>query len=826
MNHPILLRQQIHEQLHEVYRHPLTLVTAAMGYGKTTAVRHFLDQQQAKYAWLYVEKEDTSPQHLWHSLTRQMGKMEPKLGARLNKLGFPADTAQRDRLLDSIEDQLHGTNTIVVLDDYHHVLSEEMDELVERIVKKAIPGFHLILLSRVRPRFSVEELTLKGLCFQLKNSLFELSLEETQAFFSLFGYHLSEDMTMHVQEVSEGWITAVYLMMKNYAETGAFDQETNITFLLEKAIMTQYTKDENRMLAVLSPLDSFTPRQAVYVTGRKDAAAMVRKLCKDNSLIHYDQQTGKYKMHNILSGYLQDKLDETYDDDQQKGLYRRAGKWEIKNHNLLAGLRYFLKAREYDLILEEFEKPGITRVIDTAPEEVVAIFEQIPEDVKRRHPIGYLTYVDFYITDIDMMEGARLLEEIEAHYQQDKTITQELKQRILGEITLIKSFSCFNDMRAMTALHMQAHQLLKGRSSIANRDMIFTFGSPHALYLFYRDKGDLWGLTEYSERAITYYSELSNGCGVGFEHLCRAEYYLETGNFKQVEGHARKAIYKAMPMDQLSIILCARFTLARLLAARGQFIRARNEINDLRDTVTAYNNPILHNTLELCAGYLGGITGDTASFATWLKEGDMKHSDIFYHGLGFNYLVYAKYVLLQQDYLMLEVLCEELHQLFSLFNNLLGFLHAYVMEAIAKEKLYGSDAARPSLLQALEIGRADNLVLPFTEYGGQIIGLLKALQQENSQDAYLNRLVEGAETYRLHLVRAGAFYKQAVSLTEREKEILQMVVAGMTNQEVADQLYLAEVTVKKAVTSMYRKLGVSGRAAAVRKAMELGIVPD
>jgi LuxR family transcriptional regulator, maltose regulon positive regulatory protein len=158
VNQPILRREQINEQLQEVFRYPLTLVTAGMGYGKTTAVRHYLNQQQAKHIWLYVENEETSAQNIWHSLTRQMVRMEPEWGSRLNEWGFPADSAQRDRVLDYIEDLVHGTNTVLVLDDYHHVHAPEVDELVERVVRRAIPGFHVVLISRVRPKFSVEEL--------------------------------------------------------------------------------------------------------------------------------------------------------------------------------------------------------------------------------------------------------------------------------------------------------------------------------------------------------------------------------------------------------------------------------------------------------------------------------------------------------------------------------------------------------------------------------------------------------------------------------------------------------------------------------------------
>jgi LuxR family transcriptional regulator, maltose regulon positive regulatory protein len=689
MERTILRREHINVQLREVYHHPLTLVTAAMGYGKTTAVRDFLVQQQAKHIWLYAENDETSAQNIWHSLTRQLGKVEPELGRRLGAWGFPTDSSQRDRILDYMEDLLHGTDTVLVLDDYHHVHSPEVDEIVERVVRKSIPGFHIILISRTRPRFNVEELILKGYCFQLKHSLFELTLRETQAFFTLSGHELNKDMTLHVQTLTEGWITAVYLIMKSYAETGTFDQETDINTLLDKAILAQYTTEENRLMTALSILDTFTPRQAVHVSGMKDAAGMIRKLCCDNSLIHYNSQTGSYQIHKILAGYLQEKLDTVFNDVLLKSFYRRAGEWEIKNHNLLAGLRYFLKADEHDLVLEEFEKPGITRIIDTAPAEILAIFEQIPSEVRFRHPIATITFIDFYMTDIDMTEGTRLLDEIEAYYMNDPEQSPEQKRKILGEIALVRSFSFFNDMRKMNVLHIKAHELLGGSSAIANREMIFSFGSPHLLYLYYREKGDFWRITELSDHAIRYYQELSNGCGAGFEHLSKAEYYLETGSLDQVEQYARKAIHRARTMDQLSIILCASFTLARWYAARGQFLKARKELNDLRLTVTEHQNPILYSTLELCYGYMGCILGDTTSFAPWLKAGEMKHCDIFYQGLAFNYLVHARYVLLEKDYLRLEVLCEELRQLFSIFNNLLGYVHAYILEAIAKHQLYG-----------------------------------------------------------------------------------------------------------------------------------------
>lgn len=50
--------------------------------------------------------------------------------------------------------------------------------------------------------------------------------------------------------------------------------------------------------------------------------------------------------------------------------------------------------------------------------------------------------------------------------------------------------------------------------------------------------------------------------------------------------------------------------------------------------------------------------------------------------------------------------------------------------------------------------------------------------------------------------------------------MLKLVVEGKTNREIAGILFIAEVTVSKNITSIYRKLGVTGRPSAVKKALE------
>lgn len=56
-----------------------------------------------------------------------------------------------------------------------------------------------------------------------------------------------------------------------------------------------------------------------------------------------------------------------------------------------------------------------------------------------------------------------------------------------------------------------------------------------------------------------------------------------------------------------------------------------------------------------------------------------------------------------------------------------------------------------------------------------------------------------------------SYIRGGQSLTAREAEIAGFVVQGMTNAEIAESMFIAEITVKKALQGIYRKLGVDTR---------------
>ena len=61
-------------------------------------------------------------------------------------------------------------------------------------------------------------------------------------------------------------------------------------------------------------------------------------------------------------------------------------------------------------------------------------------------------------------------------------------------------------------------------------------------------------------------------------------------------------------------------------------------------------------------------------------------------------------------------------------------------------------------------------------------------------------------------------------LSEREREVLNLVSTGATNREIAAKLFLSPHTIKEHTSALYRKLEVRNRAEAVKKAQRLGLI--
>lgn len=149
------------------------------------------------------------------------------------------------------------------------------------------------------------------------------------------------------------------------------------------------------------------------------------------------------------------------------------------------------------------------------------------------------------------------------------------------------------------------------------------------------------------------------------------------------------------------------------------------------------------------------------------------------------------------------------------FNNFLLSIYAAVYSAAAQDGLQYENEALSELNRALLLAAADGIMMPFVENFDVLEPLLKKAAQQNSGELeLLAKILELGAVYQENLKNIkhkASYIMGGKTLTAREAEIVNFVVQGRTNAEIAAEMFIAEITVKKALQGIYRKLGVDTR---------------
>lgn len=162
------------------------------------------------------------------------------------------------------------------------------------------------------------------------------------------------------------------------------------------------------------------------------------------------------------------------------------------------------------------------------------------------------------------------------------------------------------------------------------------------------------------------------------------------------------------------------------------------------------------------------------------------------------------------------------------------------LQALAQAARGDHPAALAALAEALRLGATEGYLRVFVDEGqpmATLVGKLLAIRRQEQPTvadtiprAYLTRLVAAFERAGLALrppTRRGAVRVAGLlePLSIREQEVLGLLAAGHTNQEIAQELVVTLETVKSHVGHILDKLGVTNRTQAVGRARELGLLP-
>jgi LuxR family maltose regulon positive regulatory protein len=134
-------------------------------------------------------------------------------------------------------------------------------------------------------------------------------------------------------------------------------------------------------------------------------------------------------------------------------------------------------------------------------------------------------------------------------------------------------------------------------------------------------------------------------------------------------------------------------------------------------------------------------------------------------------------------------------------------------------------AGRVSLARALRIARGEDVRLPFEMGHSWIFPVLRADPELARGYRALSQADLAHESAALRSLTAAMTHPAMVEpLTEREQEVLRRVAQLLSTAEIAEELYISVNTVKTHLKSVHRKLAVTHRREAVRRARELNLL--
>jgi LuxR family maltose regulon positive regulatory protein len=828
----VFKRQRIDKELENLFFYALTIVSATMGYGKTTSVRDYLDRQEVQKAWVSLLGSDGSEIVFWEKFVEALGSLYPKIEKKLSKLGFPIDAIQITAVINIIKEMVNSKSksTIIVMDDYHIIEeNEQVGRFVELLVQEEIPNLHMVITSRTRPKFNHINLISKGLCYYLDTNTLAFDMQEIKEYFHFMDFNISPEQLEKIYDYTGGWISAIYLMMLGFKQGIPITESSSINTLVRDNLFSRFDEKTKETLLKLSVFEGFTLPQAVEVLQDRKVHEIIDRLVEQNAFMEFDRQASVYKIHNVLLDFLRETL--TISGMDMRTIYYRAGKWYIEHGKVIAAFDYYYRSEKMEELLEYLNRPDNLQINYFGYKLLQKIYNTLPKELCVKYPYPFLHIARNFILSGEKkaaIQGAEIMKIVQEYFEKHLEVPESFRNTMLGEIQVLNIFLVFNDAKKMVMYSRKAYELFNGGiSSVICHNNEFTFGIPHFLYTYYKEAGKL-------QETINYIMEgfpptVFGGCGTGCEYVALAEHALETGNMKSAKQFAEKAIYKAQTKMQICIILCANFTLMRCCLFQGEINEAKNLLLQskemlvkFRGKMSAQSNAIYNNTIALCEGYIYGCLKMPEMIPKWLRTGDMSSGIFMYQGLAFQCIIHGKAVLLSENWVKLEVLCESFKESYEAFHNQLGILHNSVYEAIAKAKLYGMKKGISLLLTALREAKKDGIILPFAENADFILPMLYELRGKNQLgDDYLEQLIKICQQYSENIEET---MNNIPILTKREEEVLVLLAQGLTQQKIAKQLSVSVSSVKRHLESIYPKLGANNKITAIKNAEKLNIL--
>jgi LuxR family maltose regulon positive regulatory protein len=853
----LILRPRLVERLNAALGYGLVIVSAPAGFGKTTVVSQWAQQNGTPLAWVSLDDGDNDPVRFWDYFSAALKTFRLAAGDAASSVLHSGQSYNIEAVLTSLINDVADISQdfAVVLDDYHLIKSDAIHAGIAFLLDHMPPGMHLVIATRADPPLHLPHFRGRGALVELGADDLRFTTDEAAALLKeMLGFPLSADEVALLNSKTEGWAVGLKmaaLSMRGEKNIQAFisgftgSQRYVMDYLMEEVLKRQ-AEDVRGFLLSTSVLDRLSGSLCDFVTGRSDGRDMLVSLESSLAgfLVPLDESRQWYRYHHLFGDLLRHQFQGNGGTDQVNLHHRLASAWFEENGMPGDAIRHALAAGEWHRAMEMIDIQYEATIKGGEWDTLLRWFQAIPDESLRSDLRIYsqfatvlinrgslhaaeaaLSYLKSVPDAAESLRGELAFFAMELAYRQgDIKRTYELGERAAERLTDDNGAMQARASHVLAVLDVTAGRLDKAQSReveairIAQRVgeswIAGTAAGNLGNILFLR--GKLRQALKSGKRAV----EMAGQSPGAYLPLGIVQY--ERNELEEAARLLRAAVKLSDLVGHLELIIPAYYYLAQCLLAGGDAAEAEGEMAK-GDVASRHPtvSPLFRAWHVANRGMFAVQRGDLKAAEVWEQQLAENPADILWIGSAH---VPPRLLIARGE---TKAAAGQLRNLYerTIAADAGGCtIRVRVYQALSSTT---QDEALAFLSEALEMGRPEGIIRTFVDEGKLLKPSLRkalALGITPEYTVKLLNIIEAEDRIRQERRVADKSPVPPGILSDRELEILRLVEAGLSNRQIAGRLVISPGTAKRHVHNIFEKLEAGDRLHAVNRARELKLI--
>lgn len=822
-NRGVLRRPRIHSLIRSGLHHPLLVMLAGPGYGKTQAMLSYLAESDVNALWLRLTELDNIIAHFWDHVIATLQLKYPDLAKSLHALEFPSTVASFAAFVRILAKNYSAKKPLIwVFDDFSVLHNEEIKTFFRHFVDMELEKFSLVLISSgLANTESIAFLSSKRFLVLAKDLRF--TPEEISQLYLMHGMSLEPDELERIEQHTEGWALALRLLVqqRNKTPNTRLLDEITIHHMFEERFFSTYTKKQQLVLVRLSLLNYFTTD--LFLDLYEGNPADLETL-ENHAFYTQEPNTERRFWHHLYQLFLR-KKQYLLDGEDKRRTWRLAAEHYTTSGDIMEAISCYRKAEDHGSMLMAISlfARKLRGITEKDGAFLLTHLDLLSPQERHDYPIADYLRAQIYMDLLAFKQSEALLLDLEKRLTNNNK-PDENTNILLGNVYI--SFGFIHMMRNQENygdFFKQADAYLPDGSNFHNKDAL-AIGNNNCFALADNLPGARERMEQAAYRAAPWINKVLRGCMSGMEHIISAESAFMVGDFEKARQQAYKGIYKAESNGQYDYACNGYFVLSRIGLLQGDLAEMTGQVQSLVACTAKHKVAVLEEIRDTILAWFYLKLHDFNRIPKTIRTLDDSNRPLPTYGR--LQIVYANYLLVRREYARMVAMLEHPKGLFLSDGIWHDRIYLFIFLAAGHHHLNNSDAAMKALWSAYDMCYHNKLTTLFVETSEYLRPLIR-LARRQRQYAFsrqwldmmydqINNFSQTMETVRTEYQKQNpAQTAKNNPLSKREKAVMQLLAQGLTREEIALKQYISVNTVKAAIRSIYDKLNASNRAEAV-----------